>query len=214
MCQNTTMRVSGAWIQRYCVLCSKRYNTLHSCHNSLAGSRQAARGARICETSLLKQLHAVLSLWDQPIVNSSPPPGQNGRHFAYDTLTCMLMNAFWFEFRWSLFLKVQLTISQHWFRYWLGIEQATSHYLNQCLPSSLTYICGNNGRVNMGNSPGYRPLWNMVCLTYWGRDKMDAISQTTFSSAFYWMKMYELRLKIHWSLFLRVQLTIFQHWFR
>ena len=33
-------------------------------------------------------------------------------------------------------------------------------------------------------------------------------------SAFYWMKMYELRLKVHRSLFLRVQLTIFQHWFR
>ena len=32
-------------------------------------------------------------------------------------------------------------------------------------------------------------------LTYWGRDEMDAISQTTFSSAFYWMKTYELRLK-------------------
>ena len=28
-------------------------NTLHSCHNFPAGSRQAARGARICETSLL-----------------------------------------------------------------------------------------------------------------------------------------------------------------
>ena len=55
------------------------------------------------------------------------------------------------------------------------------------------------------------PVW---FLTHWGRDKMDAISQTTFSSAFYWMKMYELWLKIHWSLFLRVQLTIFQHWFR
>ena len=35
-----------------CVLCSKTYNTLHSCHNFPAGSRQAARGARICETSL------------------------------------------------------------------------------------------------------------------------------------------------------------------
>ena len=33
MCQNTTMRVNGAWIKRYCVLCSKTYNTLHSCHN-------------------------------------------------------------------------------------------------------------------------------------------------------------------------------------
>ena len=51
-------------------------------------------------------------------------------------------------------------------------------------------------------------------LTHWGWDNMNAISQTTFSSAFYWMKMYELRLKIHWSLFLRVHLTIFQHWFR
>ena len=49
-------------------------------------------------------------------------------------------------------------------------------------------------------------------LTHWGRDKMAAISQTTFSSAFSWMKMFELRLKFHWSLFLRVQLTIFQCW--
>ena len=32
---------------------SKTNNTLHSCHNFPAGSRQAARGARICETSLL-----------------------------------------------------------------------------------------------------------------------------------------------------------------
>ena len=53
-----------------------------------------------------------------------------------------------------------------------------------------------------------------IALTHWGRVRLDAISQTTFSSAFYWMEMYELRLKIHWSLFLRVQLTLFQHWFR
>ena len=44
--------------------------------------------------------------------------------------------------------------------------------------------------------------------------QMDAISQTTFSDAFSWMKMFEYRLKCHWSLFLRVQLTIFQRWFR
>ena len=54
-----------------------------------------------------------------------------------------------------------------------------------------------------------------VCsLTHWGRDKMDAISQTTFSSAFSSMKMFEFWLKFHWSLFVGVQLTIFQHWFR
>ena len=52
------------------------------------------------------------------------------------------------------------------------------------------------------------------CLSHWGWDKMDAISQTTFSSAFSWMRMYEFRLKFHWSLFLKVQLTVFKHWFR
>ena len=44
--------------------------------------------------------------------------------------------------------------------------------------------------------------------------QMDAISQTTFSNAFSWMKMHEFRLRFHWSLFLRFELTIFQHWFR
>ena len=46
-------------------------------------------------------------------------------------------------------------------------------------------------------------------LTHWGRDKMAAISH-----AFSWMKMFEFQLKFHWSLFLRFQLTIFQHWLR
>ena len=40
------------------------------------------------------------------------------------------------------------------------------------------------------------------------------ISQTIFSHAFSWMKSFVFWLKINWSLFLRVQLTIFQHWFR
>ena len=53
-----------------------------------------------------------------------------------------------------------------------------------------------------------------ACLTHWGRDKMAAVSQTTFSNAFSWMKMLEFRFKFHWSLFLRVQLTTFQHLFR
>ena len=52
------------------------------------------------------------------------------------------------------------------------------------------------------------------CLTYWGRDKMADISQTTFSNVFSSMKMFEFRLKFHWSLFLSVQLKVVQHWFR
>ena len=53
---------------------------------------------------------------------------------------------FWFKFHWGLFLRVQLTISQHWFKLWLGTEQVPSHYLGQYWPSSLTHICGTRGR--------------------------------------------------------------------
>ena len=35
---------------------------------------------------------------------------------------------------------------QCWFKKWLGAEQATSHYMNQCRPSSLTHICGTRRR--------------------------------------------------------------------
>ena len=35
------------------------------------------------------------------------------------------------KFHWSLFLAVQWTILQHWFREWLSTDQATSHYLDQ-----------------------------------------------------------------------------------
>ena len=49
-------------------------------------------------------------------------------------------------------------------------------------------------------------------LTHWG--KIAVISHTTFSNVFSWMKTYESWLISHWSLFLRVQLRIFQHWFR
>ena len=50
-----------------------------------------------------------------------------------------------------------------------------------------------------------------VLLTHWGQDKMAAIFQTTFSNAFSSMKMFEFCWRFHWSLFLRVQLTISQH---
>ena len=54
----------------------------------------------------------------------------------------------------------------------------------------------------------------IIPLTHWGRDKMAAVSQTALSNAFSWMKMLEFRLRFHWCLFLRFELTIFQHWFR
>ena len=45
-------------------------------------------------------------------------------------------------------------------------------------------------------------------LTHWGSDKMAAKLRTTILNAFSWMKIYELRLRFHRSLFPRIQLTI------
>ena len=57
-----------------------------------------------------------------------------------------------------------------------------------------------------------RQIGTNSILTHWGRDKMASIFQTIFSIAFSWMKMFKFRLIFHWSVFPRVQLTIFQHW--
>ena len=53
MCQNTTMRLYGAWIKSYCVLFSKTFSTLGSLLWFPVGSRQAARGAPIGETRFM-----------------------------------------------------------------------------------------------------------------------------------------------------------------
>ena len=43
----------------------------------------------------------------------------------------MTMHEFRLRFHWNLFLMYELAILQHGFRYWLGADQATGHYLNQ-----------------------------------------------------------------------------------
>ena len=61
-------------------------------------------------------------------------PRHNGRHFQttfLNVLSWMTMYKFRLKFHWSLIPRVQLTIFQQWFRYWLGAVQATSHYLSQ-----------------------------------------------------------------------------------
>ena len=69
---------------------------------------------------------------------------QNCRHFADDIFKCswMKMYEFRLRFHWNLFLRLELTISQHWFRWWLGANQATSHYLSEpIMVGLLTHIC-------------------------------------------------------------------------
>ena len=57
-----------------------------------------------------------------------------------------------------------------------------------------------------------RPLYSIRHIE--AETKKNAISQTTFSNAYSLMKMFKFRLKVHWSLFPRIKLKIFQHWFR
>ena len=110
-------------------------------------------------------------------------------------------------------------------RHWSGstLAQVMACCLNQCWFSFKIFFCGIFLRANSAilkevhisltlTLLSYLPWVNM--LKHWGQHKIAAISQTTFSNAFAWMTMYEFQLKFHWSLFLRVQLTISQHWFR
>ena len=53
ICQNTTMRVYGAWIRKYYALCYKKNGTFSCLFCSAAGSRLTARGARICDICLV-----------------------------------------------------------------------------------------------------------------------------------------------------------------
>ena len=107
---------------------------------------------------------------------------------------------------------------------------APSHYLKQCwllisevpLPSHENIFMANSQVkllfciMSLTNIPLklLSHLPGAIGLAHWGRDKMAAISQTTLSNALSRMKFLEFRLKIHWNLFPRVPLTIFQHWFR
>ena len=103
-----------------------------------------------------------------------------------------------------MFAGVWLTVRQHRFGWWLGAKPGNNPFYEPALNKSKT-PCDNT--TPNGAAGGMH-------LTRWGRDKIDAIVQTTFSNTFSWMKIYEFRLRFHRSLFLRVQLTIFHHWFR
>ena len=113
---------------------------------------------------LILEVFAVVSIgsisqWRQRIFGIRRPQWVNAdiqllclSHWGWDKMAAILQNTFsnafswmkiifWFKFHWDLFLRVKLTIIQHWFRLWLGTEQPTSHYLNQLWPSLVMHIC-------------------------------------------------------------------------
>ena len=133
-------------------------------------------------------------------------PKQNGRHLPDDIFKCIFLNeSIWIWINISLKFVPRCPIDnipalvQIMAWRWPG-DKPLSEPMMVRLP---THICVT------------RPQWVKIPpITHWGRDKFAAISQTTFSNAFTWMKMYAFHLRFHWSLFLRFELTIFQLWFR
>ena len=70
-------------------------------------------------------------------------PKQTGHHFADDIFKCIFVNEnlpIMIQISLQVVLNAMLTVCHHWFRKWLGIAQATSHYPTQWWPSSLTHI--------------------------------------------------------------------------
>ena len=76
----------------------------------------------------------------------------NGRHFPDDIFKYIFLNEnIWISIKISLKYLPILPILQHWFRKWLGADQATSHY-EPMMDSLLTHICIT------------RPQWIKPCL--------------------------------------------------
>ena len=120
------------------------------------------------------------------------------------------------KFHWSLLQRVKSTMFQYWFRWWFGAVQATSHYLNQCCivywriyasldPNELSWLDKikdlNYGEISMWKSMLVKGNFQACPLTGWQHifvvhhissplDEMEAISHTTYSSAFSGMKSF------------------------
>ena len=79
---------------------------------------------------------------------------------------------------------------------WMGLMW--SAYREQKIATNVWNVLGQSTSENIYFLP--HSHWKIFSLTHWGRDKIYAISQTTFWSALSWMKMFEFRLKFHvWS---------------
>ena len=78
-------------------------------------------------------------------VNSSPP-GQNGCHFTDGIFKCIFLNG---NVRTSIQYLLKIVPKGPIDNKSVFVQvQATSHYLNQYWPSSLTHICGTRGEMS------------------------------------------------------------------
>ena len=110
------------------------------------------------------------------------------------------------------FRKMRLKVSSaKWRPFWLGLNVIYRHIYYEMSPMHMhIYIYHEMSPASLKDvfcSWYLRDKWTpkpfKIDQLWKGRDKMAAVSQTTLSNAFSWMKMLEFRLRFHWSLFLR-----------
>ena len=108
------------------------------------------------------------------------PPGQNRSHYAGDIFRCIFVNdffLFWCKFHRSLFLRVELRMSQHWFKWWLGAEQAPEPMLTQFINAYMWHYRVNissffllTHKHQMINITHCAPLFrNIIQVRYFGK---------------------------------------------
>ena len=78
-----------------------------------------------------------------------------------------------------------------------------SYVLTEEQPFEMVFFCLNQHELNVLHVDC---LYYNEPLTHWGRDQIDAISQT-FSNAFSRMKINEFRLGFHWSFVPKVRIN-------
>ena len=105
------------------------------------------------------------------------------------------------------------TTSGPWFNIKMSYQYRKSHCGDKTVVRS-SYL--HNGISYTGKMSSLYWIGALVplVLTQWGWDKVAAISQTTSSNAFSWMKIIVYWFEFNWNLYPRVQLTICNNWFR
>ena len=126
------MPVWWKWItSSYLETCSKWLSYLDTAHTQalivkiiMWNLKYGLRVSRVTREKAISSHNVLLTHWGRDKTASIFLTFSNA-------FSWMKMYQFRSRFHWSLFARVQLIISQHWFRWWLGAVQATSHYHNR-----------------------------------------------------------------------------------
>ena len=145
-------------------------------------------------------------------------------HFGNPNLESALYRLLPHYCQWSIGLLItkSFVVSLYVFAFLIGSRwrvwpDCYNTHFGACKQQTKQYICIWLQKDDFKWITEHRGLLHdtvMSNLTHRGQDEMAANFRSTISNAFSWMRIHKFRLRFHWSLFLSVQLTIFQHWFR